>query len=84
MFTFDIEQSAEKSVLVLSGRLQKEDAENLERLMQNSLTGVFRLTVKLDNVKEISNPCQNVFRSIIDELKGSGKHLLFTGRSRKK
>ncbi len=80
MFAFDFEQSSEKSVLILSGKLAAEDAEDLKRVLQNSLTGTSRLTINIEGVREISGRCRYVFRSVLGNLHASGKHLLFTGR----
>ncbi len=84
MVTFDFEQSSEKSVLILSGKLKTEDAEDLKRVLQNSLTGTSRLTVDIDDVPEISGPCQSVFQTVIEDLHSTGKRLFFTGSSSEK
>lgn len=83
MVTFDFEQSGEKSILRLSGKLKKEDAGELKRILLNSLNGSSSLIVDINNVTSISLPCKQIFSSINKKMEETGQLLVFTGKSSK-
>ncbi len=81
MVIFDSEQSSTKSLLRLSGRLRRDDATELKRLLYNSVIGISSLEINLDHVTESSNDCNDTFRLVMDELVKTGKNLVFVGNS---
>ena len=81
MILFDFEQSAEKSILRFSGTFKQEDAEDLKRILLNSLNGTSQLVVELNNELEISSACKDIFLSIYQLLANTGKRLVLTGKT---
>jgi ABC-type transporter Mla MlaB component len=80
MLNYDFEHANGCSHLVLSGRLEDDHIDELERILFNFMSWTSRLSVDLDGVTGISPICLTIFSALLKLCKSSNKVLIFTGK----